>query len=83
MQSSDPKIDGIKLQKEWLVTKYHTPLDDMDQPFDYASCARAAGVNFLIGYKVAQQDGLPTWNTGDFFGEKFGPRHADTSPAAE
>jgi hypothetical protein len=76
IQSVDPKIDGLKLQKEWMVTRYHTPLDNMDQEFDYASAAKAAGVNFLVGYDVAQQDATPTWNKGDFFGDKFGPRHA-------
>src|SRR5579863_981924 len=76
MQSIDPKIDGMKLQKEWMVTKYHTPLDNMDQALDYESAANVAGVNFLVGYDVAQQDAVPTWNQGDFFGEKFGPRHA-------
>ena len=79
MQSVDPKIDGLKLQKEWMVTKYHTPLDNMDQALDYESAARAAGVNFLIGYDVAQQDAVPTWNKGDFFGDKFGSRHAGGS----
>ena len=83
IESSDPKVDGLKLQKEWLVTKYHTPLDNMDQPLDYRSGAKAAGVNFLVGYKVAQQDAPPTWKTGDFFGEKFGSRHAGTTSAAE
>ena len=73
IKSVDPKIDGFKLQKEWLVTKYHTPLDNMDQVLDYKSGAKAAGVNFLVGYEVAQQDILPTWNKGDFFGNKFGP----------
>ena len=72
IQSVDPKIDGYKVQKEWLVTKYHTPLDNMDQVLDYNSGAKAAGVNFLIGYEVAQQDIAPTWNKGDFFGDKFG-----------
>jgi Zn-dependent M28 family amino/carboxypeptidase len=76
MQSADAKVDGMKLQKEWLVTKYHTPLDNMDQALDYASGAKAAGVNFLVGYDVAQQDAAPSWDKGDFFGDKFGPRHA-------
>jgi hypothetical protein len=76
MQSSDPKVDGMKLQKEWMVTKYHTPLDNMDQTLDYDSGAKAAGVNFLVGYDVAQQDAAPTWDKGDFFGDKFGSRHA-------
>jgi hypothetical protein len=47
----------------------------MDQDFDYDSAAKAAGVNFLVGYDVAQQDATPTWNKGDFFGDKFGARH--------
>ena len=76
IQSVDPKIDGLKLQKEWMVTKYHTPLDNMDQALDYSSGAKAAGVNFLVGYDLAQQDATPTWNKGDFFGDRFSSRHA-------
>jgi Zn-dependent M28 family amino/carboxypeptidase len=83
IQSVDPKIDGLKLQKEWLVTKYHTPLDNMDQVLDYASGAKAAGVNFLVGYEIAQQDAVPTWNKDDFVGEKFGARHAGDALAAK
>jgi hypothetical protein len=79
IQSSDPKVDGMKQLKEWMVTKYHTPLDNMDQTLDYDSGAKAAGVNFLVGYEVAQQDAAPTWDKGDFFGERFGPRHAGES----
>jgi Zn-dependent M28 family amino/carboxypeptidase len=29
IQSIDPQINGFKLQKEWMVTKYHTVLDSM------------------------------------------------------
>ena len=83
IQAIDPRIDGLKLQKEWMVTKYHTPLDNMDQVLDYNSGAKAAGVNFLVGYEVAQQDAVPTWNKGDFFGEKFGPRHAGEASASK
>jgi hypothetical protein len=73
---TDPGIDGLALQKKWLVTRYHTPLDNMDQPIDFASMAKGAGMNFLIGYQVAQHDEPPAWNKGDFFGTTFGPRHA-------
>jgi hypothetical protein len=83
IKSVDPKIDGLKVQKEWMVTKYHTPLDNMDQVLDYASGAKAAGVNFLVGYDIAQQDIAPTWNKGDFFGEKFGSRHTDDGSTAK
>ena len=47
----------------------------MDQVLDYDSAARAAKVNFLVGYEIAQQDAAPAWKKGDFFGQEFGPRH--------
>jgi Zn-dependent M28 family amino/carboxypeptidase len=80
IHGTDPALDGLKVQKEWAVTKYHTPLDNMDQVLDYNSGARAAKVNFLVGYDVAQQDAAPAWNKGDFFGEEFGPRHSGEAP---
>lgn len=75
IHATDPKIDGLALQKKWLLTRYHTPLDSMDQPIDFDSMAKGAVMNFLIGYEVAQHDAAPSWNKGDFFGATFGPRH--------
>jgi hypothetical protein len=69
--STDPKINGLAIEKKWLSTRYHTPLDNMDQPLDYESGAKAAGLNFLVGYELAQRDQPPEWNKGDFFGTKF------------
>ena len=71
----DPKIDGLDLQKKWLVTRYHTPLDNIDQPIDFNSMANGAALNFLIGYQVAEHSAVPEWHKGDFFGTTFGPRH--------
>lgn len=71
----DPKIDGLDLQKKWLVTRYHTPLDNIDQPIDFNSMANGAVLNFLIGYQVAEHSAVPEWHKGDFFGTTFGPRH--------
>ena len=71
ISSTDPKIDGFAFEKKWMVTRYHTPLDNMDQPLDYESGAKAAGLNFLVGYEIAQQNQPPEWNPGDFFGTKF------------
>jgi hypothetical protein len=79
IHSTDPSVDGLKVQKDWSVTKYHTPLDNMDQVLDYDSAARASRVNFLVGFEIAQQDAAPVWNKGDFFGEEFGTRHAGES----
>ncbi len=75
IHSVDPKINLYEVEKKWLVTRYHTPLDSMDQPIDFDSMAKGAVLNFLIGCGVAQQDKAPEWNKGDFFGTTFGPRH--------
>ena len=79
VKSTDPKINGLEVIKKWLVTRYHTPLDNMDQPIDFDSAAKGAVMNFLVGYEVAQQERSPDWVKGDFFGTTFGPRHARTS----
>ncbi|HEY4763919.1 MAG TPA: M28 family peptidase [Candidatus Acidoferrales bacterium] len=73
--STDPKINGLALEKKWMITRYHTPLDNMDQPLDYDSGAKAAGLNFLVGYQLAQRNQPPEWNKGDFFGTKFAQKH--------
>jgi hypothetical protein len=80
--SKDPNFNGLAPIKKWLVTRYHTPIDNMEQPLYFDSGARAAGLNFLVGYELAQQDQPPVWNPGDFFGTKFGPRHFVSTPAA-
>jgi hypothetical protein len=79
VKASDPKINGLEVIKKWLVTRYHTPLDNMDQPIDYESAAKGAVMNFLVGYQIAQRDAAPQWNKGDFFGTTFGPRHSAAS----
>lgn len=73
--SSDPKIDGVEVSKKWNVTRYHTPLDNIDQPMDFDSMTKGTILNFLVGYRIAQNDVAPGWNRGDFFGTLFGPRH--------
>jgi len=75
VHSTDPAIDGFAYQKKWLTTRYHTPLDSMDQPINFDEMAKGAVLNFLIGYRVAQHNQAPDWNKGDFFGTTFGPRH--------
>ncbi|MGE5082135.1 MAG: M28 family metallopeptidase [Acidobacteriota bacterium] len=78
VKSTDPKVNGLDVVKKWLVTRYHTPLDNMDQPIDFDSAAKGSVMNFLVGYEVAQRNNVPEWNQGDFFGSTFGPRHNAT-----
>lgn len=69
--STDPDIDGESLWRGFLSTYYHQPSDDMSRPIDWPSALRFARANVRIGYAVAEDTNRPTWNAGDFFGEKF------------
>jgi len=79
VKAVDPKVNLLEVEKKWNVTRYHTPLDNMEQPIDFDSMAKFSLLNFLLGYEVAQHDAVPAWNQGDFFGITFGARH--TMPA--
>jgi hypothetical protein len=79
VMATDSKVDGLALEKKWLVTRYHTPLDNMDQPLDYQSGARAATLNFLVGYELAQWNSRPQWNPRNFFGTQFGRRRVESA----
>jgi hypothetical protein len=72
LKTGDPEFDGRTLLFQWMGTRYHSPKDDLSQDLDFEAGAKFAGVNFLIGYLVANQTPRPAWNQGDFFGEKFG-----------
>lgn len=71
-QTGNPNLDGTKLNLEWRATIYHSPQDDMNQPFDFNAAAKHVQLQFLTGYLTAQTDQRPVWNKGDFFGTKFG-----------
>lgn len=72
-KSSDPKIDPMKIFKDWEATRYHHPGDDMNQPgLLFEEAAKYARFVMLCGYLVANDAERPTWNQGDFFGEHYG-----------
>ena len=70
--SSNPEINGEALFSEHLQKHYHQPSDDLSRPIDWDSALRFARVNVRIGHAVAEEDARPSWNEGDFFGDKFG-----------
>jgi hypothetical protein len=70
-KSSAPGADALAVQKQWMVTFYHSPKDDASQKFDYATGAKFARFAGWVGYKVAMQAERPKWNEGDFFGKRF------------
>jgi hypothetical protein len=68
-KSDDPKIKPADIFKNWELTRYHQPQDDMDQPgLDFDAATKYARFVFLCGFLVTQDSQRPTWNKGDFFG---------------
>ena len=72
MKSSDPSIDGRAVFMEFLTQHYHTPSDDLTRPIHWESAERFALANYRLAREIANDWERPTWNEGDFFGEKFG-----------
>jgi hypothetical protein len=68
----DPKINGAKVERDWINSYYHSPQDDMSQNFDYGAAAKCVRLNYAVGYAVANMAQKPAWNPGDYFGTKFG-----------
>lgn len=64
-------VNRAKSDVGWRSTIYHTPQDDMNQPFDFKAATTHVKINFLIGYFVCQEPAAPVWNKGDFFGQRF------------
>ena len=72
--STDPDVDGEALFQNHLRTHYHRPSDDNTRPVHWPSALRFARANVRAGHAIAEAEARPTWNAGDFFGEKFGAR---------
>ncbi|MHC1762742.1 MAG: M20/M25/M40 family metallo-hydrolase [Verrucomicrobiia bacterium] len=74
VKSTTSGIDALALLKEWMVTVYHSPKDDLSQPIDYVTSARLATCIYELGHAVALDPDPPRWNEADFFGSKFATR---------
>ena len=72
--AKDPARDGKKMLDEFLEKHYHDPSDDVSQPIHYATAARLADLNLRIGLMIANDPQRPTWNEGDWLGNRFGKR---------
>jgi hypothetical protein len=70
----DPKVDVLRLQLDWIKTRYHQPTDDLGQPLDFSVGATLAEYVHRLGLDVANRTARPRWTPGNFFGEKFGRR---------
>ena len=70
--ATDPAVDGRALQEEFFSVHYHHPSDDLSQPIVWETAIRFTRAGLRVGYRIAMDDHRPTWNEGDFFGNKFG-----------
>lgn len=72
-RTADGQNNLATIVQAWRARTYHKPQDNyVGGTFDWAAGVKYAQLNFLIGYLVAQNPVLPTWNKGDFFGARFG-----------
>lgn len=70
----DDSPEGRAENGRWIVDHYHSPNDDMTQVFDWESGAAFTRMALLTTWLAADAPTKPSWNAGDFFGEKFGKR---------
>jgi Peptidase family M28/PA domain len=71
-KSDDPKVNPTEIFMKWEQERYHQPQDDIDQPgLDFDAAAQFARFAFLCGYLISQNPQRPTWNKGDFFGDRY------------
>ena len=64
---------------DWMAEYYHSPQDDMSQPFDFEAGADFTRLNLLLTHGIASEAERPAWNPGDFFGERFGSDQTGTA----
>jgi hypothetical protein len=74
LKAKDQTVDARKIVETWVGTRYHAPSDDMKQPLTFDATIEQATLQLLVGYAIAQDPAAPTWNKGDWFGEKYGRR---------
>lgn len=73
VSGGDGTPEALEELSHWTREHYHSPADDMSQPFDWESGARFTRMMFLAAWLAADGTAAPRWNEGDFFGRKFGP----------
>jgi hypothetical protein len=73
-KTADGRNNLSQQVQEWRAVTYHKPQDDINGRFDFEAARKYVQLCFLVGYQVAQEPTRPTWNQGDFFGQRYGRR---------
>jgi Zn-dependent M28 family amino/carboxypeptidase len=74
VSANDGTPEGEAEVARWRLDHYHSPSDDMAQPFDWPSGAKFTAMAFWTAWLAADSPQAPRWNPGDFFGTRFGAR---------
>jgi len=70
--SSDATVDGLARINAFYDDHYHQVSDDLSRPVHWDSARRFARPCARVTRRIAMDDDAPTWNEGDFIGDKFG-----------
>jgi hypothetical protein len=54
--------------RRWYADRYHSPADDLNQPWDPAAAAKFNDFFDRLVIKLANDTGRPAWNPGSPFG---------------
>ena len=73
-KTADGRNNLSQQVQEWRAATYHKPQDDINGLFDFEAGRKYVQLCFLVGSQVAQNPVRPTWNKGDFFGQRYGVR---------
>jgi hypothetical protein len=57
--------------RDFMANHYHKPSDDLTLPIRYDVGVKFARLNYEITRELADATTRPSWNKGDFFGDKF------------
>jgi Zn-dependent M28 family amino/carboxypeptidase len=80
IHSEVPEVDGRAQLDGFLRQHYHQPSDQLDLGIHFPTAARLATLNQRIGLRVGNAAERPSWNPGNFFGERFAGGHASSEP---
>ena len=72
--------EGRRQFTRFLDTLYHSPGDDLSQPFNWQAGAKFAQLNYLIAREIADGTSVPLWYRGSFFGDAFGGSQPRAAP---
>ena len=52
---------------DYMIHRYHTPFDDLDQDIDYLAAAQHSAILFDLVYSLSNSDEVPEWKAGSPF----------------